>query len=58
MTSARRITSRDNPLIREVAQLAHSARDRRRAGRSVLEGIHLCEAYLQQPCIGARIWRS
>jgi TrmH family RNA methyltransferase len=49
MTSARRITSRDNPLLREVAQLAHSARDRRRAGRSVLEGIHLCEAYLQQP---------
>lgn len=48
MTSARRITSRDNALMREVAQLAHSARDRRRAGRSVLEGIHLCEAYLQQ----------
>lgn len=48
MSSTRRITSRDNPLMREVAQLAHSARDRRRAGRSVLEGIHLCEAYLQQ----------
>jgi RNA methyltransferase, TrmH family len=42
----RRITSRDNPLIRELVDLAHSSRARRRAGRTVLEGIHLCEAYL------------
>jgi TrmH family RNA methyltransferase len=42
----RRITSRDNPLLRGMVELAHSARERRRHGRSVLEGIHLCEAYL------------
>jgi TrmH family RNA methyltransferase len=45
---ARRISSRDNPLYREFADLSGSARERRRLGRSVLEGIHLCEAYLQQ----------
>ncbi len=44
----RRITSRDNPTFREVAELAHSARERRRLGRSVLEGVHLCEAWLQR----------
>lgn len=44
----RRITSRDNPTFRELAELAHSARERRRQGRSVLEGIHLCEAWLQR----------
>jgi TrmH family RNA methyltransferase len=45
-TAPRRISSRDNPLFREVAELAHSARERRKLGRSVLEGIHLCEAFL------------
>jgi TrmH family RNA methyltransferase len=45
MSHPRRITSRDNPLFREACDLAHSARERRRTGRSVLEGIHLCEAY-------------
>jgi TrmH family RNA methyltransferase len=44
----RRITSRDNPTFRELAELAHSARERRRLGRSVLEGVHLCEAWLQR----------
>lgn len=48
MKPPRRITSRDNPLIREVIELAHSARERRRTGRSVLEGIHLCEAFQQR----------
>jgi TrmH family RNA methyltransferase len=45
---ARRISSRDNPLYREFADLSGSARERRRLGRSVLEGIHLCETYLAQ----------
>lgn len=49
MTSGpRRIVSRDNPLFREVMDLAHSARERRRLGRSLIEGIHLCEAYLNR----------
>jgi TrmH family RNA methyltransferase len=46
--AARRISSRDNPLYREFAELSGSARERRRLGRSVLEGIHLCEAFLQR----------
>jgi RNA methyltransferase, TrmH family len=48
MTSARRIVSRDNALFRAMAELAHSARERRRQGRSFVEGIHLCEAYLER----------
>jgi TrmH family RNA methyltransferase len=44
----RRITSRDNASFRELADLAHSARERRRLGRSVLEGVHLCEAWLRR----------
>jgi RNA methyltransferase, TrmH family len=45
---ARRITSRDNTLLRELADLAHSSRARRRTRRTFLEGIHLCEAYLER----------
>ncbi len=41
------ITSRDNPLYKELKHLATSSQARRKSGRSVLEGIHLCEAYLQ-----------
>ncbi|MFM1991790.1 MAG: hypothetical protein RJA99_4747 [Pseudomonadota bacterium] len=44
----RRITSRDNVAFRELAELCRSAKERRRLGRSVLEGIHLCEAWLQR----------
>jgi TrmH family RNA methyltransferase len=36
-----RITSRRNPRLREVERLLASARDRRRAGKCVLEGEHL-----------------
>jgi TrmH family RNA methyltransferase len=43
----RRISSRDNAAFRELAELAHSAKARRRVGRSVLEGIHLCQAWLE-----------
>jgi len=48
MSSPRRISSRDNALFRGVAELAHSARERRRQGRSVLEGVHLCQAWLER----------
>ncbi|MFN5512050.1 MAG: TrmH family RNA methyltransferase [Burkholderiales bacterium] len=44
----RRITSRDNPLIRTCSELANSARERRRSGRSVIEGIHLVQAWLRR----------
>jgi TrmH family RNA methyltransferase len=40
------ITSRDNPLYKELKQLATSSQARRKAGRTLLDGVHLCETYL------------
>jgi TrmH family RNA methyltransferase len=40
------ITSRDNPLYKELKQLATSSQARRKAGRTLLDGVHLCQAYL------------
>ena len=40
-----RVTSRQNPRLREAARLVASARDRRKAGRCVLEGEHLAAVY-------------
>ena len=45
---ARRIVSRENPLFRELAQLAASSRERRRQGATLLEGVHLCQAWLDR----------
>jgi TrmH family RNA methyltransferase len=41
------ITSRDNPLYKELKQLAGSSQARRKAGRTLLDGVHLCQSYLQ-----------
>lgn len=41
------ISSRDNPLYKELKHLATSSQARRKAGRTLLDGVHLCEAYLQ-----------
>ena len=41
-----RVTSRHNPRLAEAAGLLSSSRERRKAGRCVLEGVHLIEAYL------------
>ncbi len=40
-----RITSRQNPRLRDTAQLLASARERRKSGRCVLEGEHLVAVY-------------
>jgi len=40
------ITSRDNPLYKELKHLAGSAQARRKEARTLLDGVHLCEAYL------------
>jgi TrmH family RNA methyltransferase len=40
-----RVTSRHNPRLVEAARLIASARDRRKAGRCVLEGEHLAGVY-------------
>ena len=45
------ISSRDNPLYKELKLLASSSQARRKTGRTLLDGVHLCEAFLQQ--IGA-----
>ena len=42
------ISSRDNPLYKELKQLAISSQARRRAQRTLLDGVHLCEVYLAQ----------
>ncbi len=41
------ITSRDNPQSKQLRQLATSAPARRQAARTLLDGVHLCEAWLQ-----------
>ena len=40
------ISSRENSLYKELKQLATSSQARRKAGRTLLDGVHLCEAYL------------
>jgi RNA methyltransferase, TrmH family len=41
------IRSRDNPLYKELKKLASSSQARRRAQRTLFDGIHLCKAYLE-----------
>ncbi|MBI1173873.1 MAG: RNA methyltransferase [Sideroxydans sp.] len=38
------ISSRDNPLFKELVRLAGSARQRRKAGQTLLDGVHLLSA--------------
>lgn len=47
MKAVKRIQSRDNPLIKRLQALSHSARDRRKLGQTVLDGPHLISAALQ-----------
>ena len=42
------ISSRDNPLYKELKHLATSSQARRRAQRTLLDGVHLCSTYLSQ----------
>jgi len=42
----RPITSRDNPLYKDLKRLATSSQERRKSRRTLLDGIHLCAAYL------------
>jgi len=41
------ISSRDNSLFKELKQLASSSQARRKAARTLLDGVHLCQAYLE-----------
>lgn len=40
------ITSRDNPLFKELKKLAESARERHKTGQLLLDGAHLIQAYM------------
>ena len=40
------ITSRDNAVYKELKQLATSSQVRRKSGRTLLDGVHLCQSYL------------
>ncbi len=42
------IQSRDNPLYKQIRQLATSAQARKKAGQTLLDGVHLCQAWLSQ----------
>jgi RNA methyltransferase, TrmH family len=44
--SVKTISSRDNPQYKQVKQLATSAQARRKLGKTVLDGVHLCDAWL------------
>lgn len=41
------ITSRDNPIFKQLRKLAESARERSRENKTLLDGVHLIESYLQ-----------
>ncbi|WP_047538476.1 TrmH family RNA methyltransferase [Methylotenera versatilis] len=45
--SFKHITSRDNPIFKYLKKLADNARERKTEGKTVLDGVHLIEAYLQ-----------
>jgi TrmH family RNA methyltransferase len=40
------VSSRDNPFYKELKHLAGSSQALRRAGQSLLDGVHLCQSYL------------
>ncbi len=42
------ITSADNPRYKQLKRLAHSPRERRKSGHSLLDGIHLLHALAQR----------
>ena len=44
--SFKHITSRDNPIFKYQKKLAENARERRAEGKTLLDGVHLIEAYL------------
>lgn len=47
------ITSRENPRYKSLRLLAHDARARKKERQTLLDGVHLCEVYLDQVGIPA-----
>ena len=44
--SFKHIVSRDNPVFKQLKKLADNARERRSEGKTLLDGVHLIEAYM------------
>jgi len=44
--SFKHIVSRDNPVFKQLKKLADNARERRNEGKTLLDGVHLIEAYM------------
>lgn len=49
------ITSAQNPLIKHVRQLAESAKYRQKHQQTVLDGVHLCDAYLRSGAVPLQV---
>jgi RNA methyltransferase, TrmH family len=47
MTAIKRISSRDNPFFKSLHRISSSARERREAGQTLLDGAHLLRAFLE-----------
>ncbi len=45
--SFKHIISRDNPVFKQLKRIAENTRDRKREGVTLLDGVHLIEAYIQ-----------
>ena len=43
----RKVTSSQNDVYKQLKQLAEHAKHRRRLGQTLVEGIHLCQSYLE-----------
>lgn len=41
------ITSRDNPIFKQLKKFADNAKERRSEGKTLLDGVHLIESYMQ-----------
>jgi TrmH family RNA methyltransferase len=50
------VRSKDNPEYRQLAALARAARERRRSGLTLLEGVHLCHEYRRQIGVPRAAW--
>ena len=45
--SIKPVTSRDNPQYKQLRQLASHSAARRKLGKTLLDGVHLCAAWLE-----------
>ena len=48
------ITSRDNPVFKELRKVAGSASARRQMSQTLLDGVHLCQSYLDNGLLPIR----